>query len=231
MQEIAIEEYESLFAGGESAEKFEEFYHLLSEWNKKFNLTRIIDANDCRVKHFLDSLLGEKLFPEGASCIEVGSGGGFPSLPLMIARPDLRFVLVESVEKKCEFLRTAVEKLALGARVENARAEDLAKKAEFREKFDVCCARAVARLNTLSEYCLPFVKVGGIFAAYKGSSAMEELAQAQRAVRLLGGREEEALHALLPGGAGERTVLCIRKIASTPPAYPRGRGKERSAPL
>ena len=231
MQEIVAEKYFPLFEQGETAEKFEAFYGMLAETNEKINLTRIIDANDCRVKHFLDSVLGEKFFPQGAACLEVGSGGGFPSVPLMIARPDLSFTLVESVGKKCDFLAAVCEKLHLSARVENARAEDLAKLPAFREEFDVCCARAVARLNTLSEYCLPFVKKGGAFVAYKAGDAEEEIAEAENALRVLGGRAECAAKATLPDGAGARTIICVRKERPTPPQYPRGRGKERKNPL
>lgn len=231
MEEIATEEYLSLVESGETAEKFEAFYKMLAEYNEKINLTRIIDAKDCRVKHFVDSLSGEKFFPQGAVCLEVGSGGGFPSVPLMIARPDLTFTLVESVGKKCDFLAAACEKLHLCARVENARAEDLAKLPAFREKFDVCCARAVARLNTLAEYCLPFVKKGGAFVAYKGGDAEEEIAEAENALRVLGGKAECAANATLPDGAGARTIICVRKVRPTPPQYPRGRGKERKNPL
>ena len=154
-------EYERLIREGETGEKFSAFYALLSEYNQKVNLTRIVGREDCYRKHFLDSLLGEKFFPQGAACLEVGSGGGFPSVPLMIARPDLSFVLVESVGKKCAFLERAAAELGLNAVVLNARAEEIAREEKYREKFGVCCARAVARLNTLAEYCVPFVKKGG----------------------------------------------------------------------
>ena len=163
-----IKQYGERIKSGEESKKFAAFYALLSEYNEKFNLTRITGEEDCFVKHFLDSAAGEKYFPKGANVAEIGSGGGFPSVPLMILRPDLTFTLVESTGKKCSFLERAVLELGLPARVVNARAEELAKKADFREKFDVCCARAVARLNTLAEYCLPFVKPGGLFVAYKG---------------------------------------------------------------
>mgnify|MGYP001853676420 FL=1 len=216
--------------GGETGEKFSAFYALLSEYNQKFNLTRITGREECDVKHFYDSLLGEKYFPQGASCLEVGSGGGFPSVPLMIFRPDLSFVLVESVGKKCSFLEKAVAELGLNACVVNGRAEELAREARYREKFDVCCARAVARLNTLAEYCVPFVKVGGVFVAYKGDAA-EEIEEAANAFRVLGCRLHSAEQFALPAGAGERTIVVAEKVRPTPAAYPRGRGKERSKPL
>lgn len=215
---------------GETGEKFAAFYALLTEYNEKVNLTRIVGEEDCRIKHFYDSLLGEPAFLPGARCAEVGSGGGFPSIPLMIVRPDLAFVLIESVGKKCAFLERAVRELGLSAEVVNARAEDVARDAAFRERFDVCCARAVARLNTLAEYCAPLVRVGGRFIAYKGEAA-DELAEAERAFSVLGVRLLSADRHDLPAGFGARTVVVAEKFRPTPAAYPRGRGKERSKPL
>lgn len=225
-----MKEYEEAVSGGETGKKFAEFYRMLAECNKRINLTRIIDEEDCRVKHFIDSLAGEKYFPQGAACCEVGSGGGFPSVPLMIFRPDLSFVLFESVGKKCAFLEEAVRALGLNARVCNMRAEEAARDAAFREKFDVCCARAVARMNTLAEYCAPLVRVGGCFVAYKGEAA-EEIEEAGRAFYLLGLRLRCAERFELPAQSGKRTLAVCDKVKSTPSAYPRGRGKERSRPL
>ncbi len=215
---------------GETGEKFAAFYALLSEYNEKVNLTRIVGEEDCRIKHFYDSLLGEPAFLPGARCAEVGSGGGFPSIPLMIVRPDLEFVLIESVGKKCALVQRAVRELGLRAQVVNARAEEVARDAAFRERFDACCARAVARLNTLAEYCVPLVCVGGRFIAYKGEAA-EEVAEAARAFDVLGVRLVSADRQELPEGTGARTVVVAEKFRPTPAAYPRGRGKERSKPL
>ena len=219
-----------LVTEGETGEKFAAFYALLTEYNAKFNLTRIVGEQDCRIKHFYDSLLGAKYFPEGAHCAEVGSGGGFPSIPLMIVRGDLDFVLIESVGKKCGFLERAVQELGLRAEVINGRAEDLAQSPAYRERFDVCCARAVARLNTLAEYCVPFVRPGGRFIAYKGEAA-EEIAEAENAFRTLGVRLSAAEKRELPENAGSRTIVVAEKSHKTPAAYPRGKGKERSRPL
>lgn len=230
LMENAYEKYEKLITEGETGEKFSAFYDLLLKYNAMFNLTRITGEEDCRVKHFFDSLAGEKYFPHGAAVAEIGSGGGFPSVPLMIVRPDLRFTLIESVGKKCSFLREAVKELGLNANVVQARAEDLARQEDFREKFGVCCARAVARLNTLAEYCAPFVKKGGLFIAYKGR-AEEEIEEAERAFGVLGIKLSSAEKYSLPEGEGERTLVVAEKIKPTPPAYPRGRGKERSSPL
>ncbi len=224
-----MKEISSLLYEGESGEKFSRFYALLEEWNNKFNITGIRGREECYRKNFLDSILGCELFPEGARCAEVGSGGGFPSVPLMIVRPDLTFTLIESVNKKCSFLRAAIKELSLPAEVVCGRAEELGKDKNFRERYDVCCARAVARLNTLAEYCVPLVKKGGAFIAYKGE-AEEEAREAERALSLLG-CGAPALHKYaLPGGDARCIVLC-EKIKNTPSSYPRGRGKERSSPL
>lgn len=212
-------------------EKFQKFKELLLYYNEKFNLTSVTDEKGIKYKHFLDSVAGESYFSKGAKVIEIGSGGGFPSIPLKLLRDDLSFTLVESTAKKCAYLEEVIEKLALsGMKVMNLRAEEGAKQENLREKFDAVCARAVARLNTLAEYCLPFVKTGGVFIAYKGESA-EEIKEAERAVSVLGGKVEKIEKYSLPEGCGERSLIIIRKIKATPPAYPRGRGLERKKPI
>ena len=211
-------------------DKFDAFYELLLFYNTRYNLTAITAEKEVYFKHFMDSLAGEHLFLKGARVLEVGSGAGFPSVPLMIARKDLTFTLVESTGKKCDFLRTAQEKLGLNAEVIHTRAEELAKDPAYREQYDVCCARAVARLNTLSEYCLPFVKRGGAFIAYKGE-AQEEAEEARKAIALLGGGEAELIRYSLPEGYGARTLIFVQKCRETPLKYPRGQGKERSRPI
>ena len=212
-------------------EKLEIFKDILLEYNKKYNLTAISDEKSIKNKHFYDSIAPEKLFPFGAEVIEIGSGAGFPSIPLKIVREDLKFTLVESVGKKCNFLRTAVETLGLKCvKVENGRAEELAKKVLLREKFDVATARAVAKLNTLCEYCLPFVKVGGIFISYK-SSVEEEIEESKNAVKILGGAIEKIYDYTLPEDGAKRMAVVIRKIKNTADKYPRGRGLERKKPL
>lgn len=213
------------------AEQFERFRKLLIEYNSRFNLTSLTEEKEILYKHFLDSVSGEQFFPEGAAVADVGAGAGFPSLPLKIARPDLKFSLFESTGKKCEFLKKAAAELALSnVTVQNMRAEDAGRDPAFREKFDVCCARAVARLNTLAEYCLPLVKKGGRFVAYKGQ-AEEELKEAENAIQLLGGKVEEVLNFSLPEDMGERAIIVIKKVTETPKQYPRGQGKERSKPI
>lgn len=216
---------------GEYREKFTAFCELLLSYNQKFNLTAITEKREIFYKHFLDSVVGESFFPKNVSVCEIGSGAGFPSIPLKIVRDDLRFVLVESTKKKCDFLRAAIEKLELAnVAVYHARAEELGKEEHFREQFDCCCARAVAPMNSLCEYCLPFVKRGGTMIAYKGN-VNEELAQSQRAIAVLGGGKEKTFSYRLPENMGEHTIVVIPKIKNTPAKYPRGRGKERSAPI
>ncbi len=210
---------------------FSTFAELLRSYNEKYNLTAILEEKDVIYKHFLDSVAGEKFFFYGANVLEVGSGAGFPSIPLKILRPDLSFTLVESTGKKCEFLKIVVEKLNLKkVNVVQARAEDLAKLENYREQFDICCARAVARLNTLAEYCMPFIKVGGNFVAYKGD-AIEEVNEAKNAISILGGWKTELYSFQLPEEYGGRTIVKINKKTSTPTKYPRGNGKERNKPL
>ena len=210
--------------------KFSAFANLLKESNKKFNLTSVCDDEGIFYRHFLDSLAGEEFFFKGASVAEVGSGGGFPSVPLKILRDDLQFTLIESTGKKCNFLNEVVDKLGFGGvKVLNIRAEDAGKNEGLRENFNVCCARAVAGLNTLAEYCLPLVKVGGRFIAYKGDCA-QELENALHAVKILGGEVEKVVEYQLEN-CGKRTLIIIRKIKNTPPQYPRGQGKERKNPL
>ena len=214
----------------ENREKLNIFSNLLKEHNKMYNLTSISDDEGIYFKHFLDSVAGEEFFEKGAKVVEIGSGGGFPSMPLKIVRDDLNFTLVESTGKKCNFLKIAVDKLGLdGVKVQNMRAEDGAKKAEFREKFDICCARAVAALNTLSEYCLPYVRGGGKFIAYKGDCD-GEIEEAVTAIKLLGGEIENIVRYELEK-CGKRTIIVVKKVCATPKKYPRGNGKERKNPL
>lgn len=221
---------EQKIASAEYTEKFKCFAALIREYNKKYNLTSILEEKEMFYKHFLDSAAGEDYFPKGSSVAEVGSGAGFPSVPLMILREDLNFTLIESTGKKCDFLNVVCQKLGLKGTVLNVRAEDAGKDASLREKFDVCTARAVARLNTLSEYCMPLVKKGGRFIAYKGN-AEEEIEEARRAVSVLGGGKIQAAAYELPEEYGKRTLVVVEKTGTTPEKYPRGRGKERSNPI
>lgn len=225
-----FEKYLSLILN-KSSEEFNRFKELLLNHNKICNLTSICDEKGVLYKHFLDSIAGEFLFPKDAEVVEIGSGGGFPSIPLKIIRNDLHFTLIESTGKKCTYLESVVDKLQLNCvKVLNIRAEEGAHSKKLREKFDVCCARAVARLNTLAEYCLPYVRCGGSFIAYKGECE-QEIKEAENAIKILGGEIEKVIEYELPEHSGKRTLISIRKVNSTPPAYPRGQGKERKKPL
>lgn len=210
---------------------FEKFYKILYEANKIMNLTAVCDEKGVKYKHFLDSILPADLIPYGARVAEIGSGGGFPSIPLKIIRRDLSFTLVESTKKKCEYLKDAVKKLGLeNMEVLPIRAEDGGRNPALREKFDVCVARAVANLSTLAEYCLPYVKVGGIFIAYKGD-AEEEIKAASNAVKKLGGKFGKTRYYELLEDFGKRCAVVVEKVEKTPPLYPRGQGRERKNPL
>ena len=222
--------YLDLIESGKN-EKFNKFAFLLTEHNKICNLTAVTDEKGVKYKHFYDSIFGEQLISFGASVVEIGSGGGFPSIPLMIVREDLKFTLIESTSKKCRFLQSVVDSLSLNCvQVLNIRAEEGAHDKNLREKFDFAVARAVAQLNTLCEYCLPYVAVGGRFIAYKGDSK-EEIEAAKNAISLLGGEIERVVEYSLPEDYGKRTLVVIKKIKNTPSVYPRGQGKERKQPL
>lgn len=212
-------------------EKLDAFRTLLLEYNQKYNLTTILEEKDVYYKHFLDSAAGMDLFTQGAHVAEIGSGAGFPSMVLKLLRDDLSFDLFESVGKKCEFLRAVVDNFALkNVHIYNLRAEDGAKDPKFREKYDFVTARAVARMNTLSEYCLPFVKKGGKFIAYK-SGDTTEIEEAQNAYKTLGGKLINVIEYSLPKDYGDRVLAVVEKVKPTPPRYPRGQGKERKNPL
>ncbi len=229
MQE-QIQFYQSKIQG-ESKQAFDAFRALLLEYNEKYNLTTILEEQDMLYKHFVDSAAGASLFKPGAKVAEIGSGAGFPSIPLKILRPDLEMTLLESVGKKCEFLRVVVDKLGLSnMHIYNVRAEDAARDIKFREQFDHVTARAVARQNTLMEYCFPFVKVGGTFIAYK-SGDTQEIHEAKNAYKVLGGALKDIYAYTLPCGYGDRTLAVVEKLKRTPEKYPRGQGKERKNPL
>lgn len=213
----------------EHAEEFEKLYEMLIECNKKFNLTSVTEREEVYTKHFLDSVTGEKYLKNGADVCEIGSGGGFPSLPLKIIRSDLKFTLIESTGKKCGYLKSVAESFNFSdVRVLNIRAEEGARDGMLRERFDAAVARAVARLNTLCEYCLPFVKTGGVFIAYKGECGAE-LEEAKNAIEVLGGRLERVENFDINGE--KRSLVVIKKVKITPEKYPRGRGLERKRPL
>lgn len=215
----------------EQEDKFIRYYEFLISENAKFNITAITDKREVILKHFIDSSVGIKLISgkNNLTLIDIGSGGGFPAVPIKILRPDIKITMVESTGKKCNFLKSLCEKLELNnIEVLCKRAEDIAKDINYREKFDYVTARAVAYLPTLLEYCLPFVKVNGKFIAYKGD-AKEELKESKNALEILGGRIEKTDEFLLEGA--RRNVILIDKFKKTDIKYPRGNGKERKNPL
>ena len=211
-------------------DQFEKYYNYLVQENEKFNLTAITEMQDVAIKHFLDSVLGEKEIPQNASVIDVGTGGGFPGIPLKILRPDIKITLLDSLQKRVKFLQEVVNMLGLENVIcVHARAEDYAK--DKREKFDVSLSRAVASVPTLSEYLIPFVKVGGRVIMYKSQKADEELAEGQKAIKTFGGNVDKIVPFNLEEVESERNIVVIKKIAKTPPKYPRGKNQPKTNPI
>jgi len=212
----------------EKLDLFDKYYRLLVSYNEKFNLTAITEKEEVYVKHFIDSIIGCGKLKQG-KLIDIGSGGGFPAIPLKIMCPDIDVTLLEATGKKCEFLNTVINELNLtNIKVINNRAEELAFNINHRESYDYCSARAVARLNILCEYCLPFVKTGGTFISYKGD-AEEELNEGLSAIKTLGGKVEEVNNYTLNGA--KRALIYIKKVKNTESKYPRANGKIRKKPL
>lgn len=198
------------------------YAEMLVETNKTLNLTAITDPNEILYKHFLDSLslLTCIDIHQGAKIIDVGTGAGFPGMVLLIARPDLEVTLLDGTNKRLMFIKNVLDALSLNANIVHMRAELAGKTIEYREQYDVVTSRAVANLNTLSEYCMPFVKLGGYFAPMKSAKTNEEVTSAKGAIRLLGGRIEE-IRELNINNCGERYIILTKKISQTPPKYPR----------
>ena len=213
--------------------QFEKYYEMLVEWNEKINLTAICDPEGVAIKHFADSLAFFNYIdvPENSSVIDVGTGAGFPGLVLKIARPDINLTLLDSLNKRLIFLNKVLSKLGLSAQIIHSRAEDGAKEKNLRESFDFSTSRAVAQLNVLSEYCLPYVKNGGKFIALKGPDAENEIISAESAIKTLGGKVSETFSFSLPKNGGNRSIVMIKKIKVTPDKYPRNSGKIKSKPL
>lgn len=210
---------------------FAAYADFLLEKNAVMNLTAITGEREIAVKHFLDSTFPLCFFdiPQGAELVDVGAGAGFPSLPMAILRSDIRPTLIDSLLKRVNFLEELTEKLEIKADCRHLRAED-AGRGELRERFDVATARAVSRLPVLCEYCLPLVRVGGVFLAMKGGDSSEELKSAYTAIKTLGGKTEDVRKYSLPNGDG-RTLIVIRKVTPTPKSYPRQAAKIASKTL
>lgn len=217
-------EYENLSLTEAQYKKFDTYAEMLVDWNTRMNLTAITDPDGVAIKHFLDSSLLLKYceIPENARVIDVGTGAGFPGIPLKILREDISLTLLDSLNKRINFLTAVNDALEFSTECIHSRAEDGAKKPDLREKFDVATARAVAAMPVLCEYCLPYVKVGGFFAALKGPT--EDIDAAKPAIKLLGGKIDRRERYLLPNG-DERMLVFVKKISQTPTKFPRNSGQ------
>lgn len=210
-------------------EQFKKYYSFLISYNEKVNLTAITEESEVYIKHFYDSLLGAEFVPKNAKLVDVGTGAGFPGVPIKLMRPDVELTLVDSLNKRIEFLRLLNENLNITSECVHARAEDFA--VNHREAFDVVTSRAVASLNTLAEYALPLLKIGGIFLAYKGGDVKDEIRNSKKAITILGGAIEDIKKFNLPNDLGERSIIIIKKIKETPKKYPRNKNLPKIKPI
>ena len=212
--------------------QFYAYMNLLIDWNKKINLTAIVEPNEIILKHFVDSLTILKYISDGTKIIDVGTGAGFPGIPLKIAKPSIEIVLLDSLQKRINFLEEVIKQLNIEKiKTIHSRVEDFGKDQKYREKFDMATSRAVANLSTLSEYLLPLVKVGGKVISMKGSFIGEELENSKNALNILGGKIEKIEKLNLPNSDMNRNILIINKIKNTPNKYPRKAGEPSKKPL
>lgn len=215
-------------------DKFILFKELLKEWNQKINITSITDDVEIDIKHFIDSItpLSTGLFKGKKKVIDIGTGGGFPGIPLKIVKEDLDMVLLDSLNKRIVFLDEVINRLELKNITSiHGRAEELGRKNKHRQKYDIAISRAVAALNTLCEYCLPFVSVGGHFISMKGPDVDEELKEAEKGIEILGGKVKDKRTITLPLSDIKHSLIIIEKVRETPTKYPRGGGKPKKKPL
>lgn len=214
--------------------QFDTFYEMLVEWNKVMNLTGITEYDEVVLKHYIDSIIVGNVFDFSnvKSIIDIGTGAGFPGIPLKIVYPDKNMVLLDSLNKRINYLNAVIENTGLlNIKTIHGRAEDYAKIKEYREQFDLCVSRAVANLSSLCEYCLPYVKSGGYFISYKSGKIDEELAESKKAISVLGGELSEVKYLTLPDSDIERAFVIIKKVKSTPKSYPRKAGLPSKEPI
>ncbi|MDO5755217.1 MAG: 16S rRNA (guanine(527)-N(7))-methyltransferase RsmG [Tissierellia bacterium] len=217
----------------EQIQQLKKYQEMVLETNEYMNLTSITEEEEFHLKHFLDSLWPEKYVNfSDEKIIDIGTGAGFPAIPLKIHHPQLEMVLLDSLKKRLGFIDGVIEELSLDKiKTIHGRAEEVSRQKDYREQFDIAISRAVARLNTLVEWSLPFVKIGGVFIAMKGSDGLEELKEAEKGIEILGGRVKGIKEYQLEENDHQRTMIIIEKVKSCPKKYPRGGGKPVKKPL
>lgn len=216
-----------------ACERFARYYELLVEGNTRMNLTAVLEPEEAVDRHFLDCLapVAQGLLPEGAKVVDVGTGAGFPGLPLLIARPDLKLTLVDALNKRLGFIQGVLDELGLQAEIVHMRAEDFSRKPEYREQYDIAAARAVAAVSPLMEYLLPCVQRGGFALCWKGPDISQEAEAARKAIFLLGGKARQPIGYEIPGRDWQHNLFIVDKVSNTPKTYPRKAGTPSKSPL